>query len=80
MSLGLLGIDILEPLPAGGADKVTQLGWLTGLGHACHVSLELNGESLKEIRLQERAIMFTVVKYPEQQLDILGIILAPCGL
>ena len=74
--LGLLGIDPPEPLPAGGAEIVSQLRWATRRGPPLPVSLVLGLELFDEARLQERAVVLATVKQPDYELYVLRLILA----
>ena len=75
--LGPVGLDPLEPVPAGGADIIPLLAWAISFGPPFPVSLVLGFKLRNEAGLQqERVIVLSVVKQPDYELYVLRLILA----
>ena len=61
------------------ADVIPLPGRSTGLGPPCSISLDFGGERLEEGGRQDIAIVIFVIKDPEDELDVLTLVLVACA-
>jgi len=75
VSLGKIGVYVLQPLANEGAGVIPLLGRSTALGPPCSISLDFGSERREEGGRQDVAIVIFVIEDPEDELNVLTLVL-----